>query len=89
MGRHFARTVANRAYGFRLANPRYQTSLKLFHIRPAGAAWSLSDPFRDDPELFCIHDLITAHQAESVLEAQFVFSLIVLAEMAPITAQVP
>src|SRR5581483_794095 len=43
--------------------------------------------FRDDPELFYIRDLIAAHQAKSGFEAQFVFSLVVLTEIAPITTK--
>src|SRR4029077_5829437 len=45
--------------------------------------------FRDDPEPFCIRDRVAAHQAEPILEAQFVFSFVVLAEIAPITTEMP
>ena len=40
--------------------------------------------FGDNPELLGLSDLVAAHQAESVLKTQFVFSLVFLAEIAPL-----
>src|ERR1700733_2526803 len=60
-----------------LSEPKYQTSLKLFNTRHGvqEQRGHRTIRLRDDPELFCIHDLTTAHQVESVLGAQFVSAL--------------
>src|SRR5438876_6268161 len=68
------------------------THLNLLPCSPLIFSWEQQRghraiPFGNDPELFCVRDLITAHQAEPVFEAQFVFSLIVLANIAPITTK--
>ena len=42
--------------------------------------------FGDDPELFCVGNQIATHQSEPVFKAQFIFSLVVVAEIAPISA---
>lgn len=43
--------------------------------------------FGDDPDLLCVHNLIATDQAKPILEAQFVFRLVFLAEIAPVAAK--
>jgi hypothetical protein len=42
--------------------------------------------FGDNPYLFRIRDWIAAHQPEAMFEAQFVFGLVFLAPISPVTA---
>ena len=42
--------------------------------------------FIDRMQLFCVGNQIATHQSEPVFKAQFIFSLVVVAEIAPISA---
>jgi hypothetical protein len=44
--------------------------------------------FGDHPELLGLGDMVAAQQAESILQAQLVFRLVFLIEVAPVSAQV-
>lgn len=53
----------------------------------AGADRKLTrQEFIDRMQLFCVGNQIATHQSEPVFKAQFIFSLVVVAEIAPISA---
>jgi len=62
---------------------RHNAAIPVEEEHCRGRSISLSD----DLKRFGMADAMAAHQPESVLETQFVFRLVVLADIAPITTE--
>src|SRR5438067_1631758 len=54
--------------------------------RAAAMSWPICQP-SNDPQCLSLAHAIAAQQSEALFETQFVFSLVVLAEIAPIAAK--